>query len=423
MLRFLYSLLGYLLFPVFFIMLCIPKKGKRGYGRRILELFFPLTGLPDDGRKVIWFHTVSVGETVAAARLIREFHEKNPDFRILVTTTTTTGADAAGKIGSFVTHLFAPLDYPHAVSMFLKRTRPAVLIIMETELWPNWLAACSSARVPVVLMNARMSERSCGRYGRVRGLFERYLGRHLTAVLCQNSEDGERFSSLGVKDVRITGSLKFDIVPDGIRIKEGDELREMLNRSMVWIAASTHEGEDEVFLRVHRQLLGEYPGALLMLAPRHPERFDRVCRTSGSSGFKTVRLSDISSFTADTEVLVCDAMGQMIKLFEASDLAVMGGSYTDVGGHNPLEPASLGKAVIMGPFYYNFKDVTRKMRDAGGLQVAETEDELLYALKLLLTDPEKRRIMGDAALGELLKGRGATQRTLEHISDIISRNS
>jgi 3-deoxy-D-manno-octulosonic-acid transferase len=422
-LRFIYSVLGYLLLPVVFLLLCIPKKGKKGYGRRITELFFPLAKFPDDGRSVVWFHTVSVGETVAAARLIRQFHEKYPDLRILVTTTTTTGAAEAVKIGDFVEHLFAPLDYPHAVSMFINRIRPEALIIMETELWPNWLAACSSAGIPVVLMNARMSERSCRRYGRIGGLFERYIGRHLSMVLCQNSEDGGRFSSLGVKDVRITGSLKCDIVPDPARIKEGVQLRSQLDRSKVWIAASTHEGEDEVYLNVHRRLLKDYPGALLMLAARHPERFEQVCRLAAAEGFRTSRLSDMSSFTADTEVLICDAMGQMIKLFEASDLAVMGGSFTDVGGHNPLEPASLGKAVLMGPYFYNFKEFTLKMRDAGGLLVTQNEEELLSALRSLLADPKKRRIMGEAALGVMIRGQGATERTLDHISEIICRSS
>ncbi len=421
MLKFVYTLLGYLLLPVLVCFLSIPRRGKKGYGKRLFELLGFYHFKPDPAYSgVIWFHTVSVGETVAATRLIKEFHSVFPQWQIVVTTTTTTGAEVAQKIGDFVTHLFAPLDYPHGIKFFLKKVQPKALIIMETELWPNWLASCRAQQIPVILMNARMSERSCLRYEKLGKLFTRYIGDNLTAVLCQNSEDGQRFSRLGLSNVKITGSLKYDLMPSDEQIKAGHNLRKTLPFNKIWIAASTHEGEDSLFLTVQRQLWEHDASTLLLLAPRHPQRFAQVYDLARNLGFKVGRLSDLNTEQSDYNVLLCDQMGVMYQLFTCSDIAVMGGSFVDVGGHNPLEPASLHKPVIMGPYYYNFKKVTDAMSDAGGLLKVSNEQELTSKLQHLLQHEDIMTNMGQLSFGVMQSGQGATQRTIDHLKDILS---
>ena len=498
LLRWLYSLLGYLLLPLVVLFLLVPRKGRQGYGWRIRELFgFPRFTPDPSCRGVVWFHTVSVGETAAATPLIREFHRRHPELQVVITTTTATGAARARQAGDFVSHLFAPLDYPHAIAVFLSRIRPCALVIMETELWPNWLAACSRRQVPVILMNARMSERSCRRYGKLCPVFPYLIADHLSLVLCQNQEDAGRFRSLGVRGIQVTGSVKCDIVPPKEQRLRGGALRRILGPGPVWIAASTHEGEDELMLSVQEKVLASHPGAVLLLAPRHPERFAAVAALArrrfagsvllseldpllpGAAGDQAVdqiadhdgeQSGDLAGGRAQEQVpvpedrsgnapakvleelpangsgnltgndpvndqengqgtqikgrspvVVCDAMGRMFELFAAADLAVMGGSFADIGGHNPLEPAALGRPVIMGPHYRNFREFTQKMSKEGGLLLAGDQEELAGALVRLLGDQEERRRMGAAALGVVTAGQGATERTLEQI-DLLLRS-
>ncbi|MBQ8708257.1 MAG: 3-deoxy-D-manno-octulosonic acid transferase [Succinivibrionaceae bacterium] len=426
-LRAVYTLAGYLLLPFLLLYLALPKKGAgggKGGERRRLRDFMGLADFvsrPDV--PAIWFHTVSVGETLAAGRLIREFHQEHPDFRIVVTTSTATGAACARGIGDFVEHCYAPLDYPHAIALFLGRVKPRMLVIMETELWPNWLAACRRRGVKTVLMNARMSARSAGRYARLGGFFASLIGSRLDRVLAQTPEDADRFLRLGAKEAQVSGSLKFDIVPDGRQVEAGRAFRTRLGKRPVWIAASTHQGEDEIFLKAHLEVRKRCPKALLLLAPRHPERFDGVLQLARKTDPACRRLSELDAASAgpgeETSVVLCDAMGQMFRLFEASDLAVMGGSFADVGGHNPLEPAALGRPVIMGPWYYNFKAVTLKMKEAGALTLLDPGQDLAEAVASYLADGSRAAECGRRGREIVAAGRGSTRRTLDEIGKML----
>ena len=414
-LRFIYNLLIYLALPVICYFAFRPKTGKPGYGQRWAELlgWGPRLVSPTPP---LWIHTVSVGEFLAAIPLIRALKEAHPELPLLVTTTTRTGADQIAKLGDLVTHRYAPLDYPDAVWRFLQRTRPRALVIMETELWPNWLAACARRQMPVVVMNARLSERSCQRYQKVQGVF-RAMSQHLSLVLCQHRDDEARFRRLGIpaERLQVTGSLKFDIQLDQTQIEAGQQLRTRIGARPVWIAASTHAGEDEQVLAALQQVREQLPQSLLILVPRHPQRFDAVATLCQAEGLILARRSRQEPITAETQVYLGDTMGEMPLLFQACDLAFMGGSLVPVGGHNLLEPASLGKPTLIGPHHFNFTDVTRQLCDSKACVIVEDAQALGATVLELLQDEEKRQPMGMRAFDVVAANQGAQAKTLAAI--------
>ncbi len=413
--RLLYSLLIYLALPVVLFITYRKRPGQVGYQERWPELLGWAPRLASAERP-LWIHTVSVGESLAAIPLIRALKAAHPELPLLVTTTTRTGADQIAKLGDLVEHRYAPLDYPDAVWRFLRRTRPRALVIMETELWPNWLAACARRQLHVVVMNARLSERSCQRYQKVRGIFAA-MSSHLSLILCQHRDDAARFLRLGVPSerVQVTGSLKFDIQLDQNQIEAGQQLRSAIGQRPVWIAASTHGGEDEQILaamsRVHQQL----PTALLILVPRHPQRFDTVAALCHSQGFTVARRSRQETIAADTQIYLGDTMGEMPLLLQACDVAFVGGSLVPIGGHNLLEPASLGKPTLIGPHFFNFADVTRQLCDSKACDVVADADALAASLITLLQDEDKRQQMGMRAFDVVAANQGAQAKTLAAI--------
>ena len=413
--RLLYCLIIYLALPVVLYITYRSRPGKPGYGQRWAELlgWGPRLASPTPP---LWIHTVSVGESLAAIPLIRALKAAHPELPLLVTTTTRTGADQIAKLGELVTHRYAPLDYPDAVWRFLQRTRPQALVIMETELWPNWLAACARRQMPVVVMNARLSERSCQRYQKVQGVF-RAMSRHLSLVLCQHRDDEARFRRLGLpaERLQVTGSLKFDIQLDQAQIEAGQQLRTHIGARPVWIAASTHAGEDEQVLAALQQVRQQLPQSLLILVPRHPQRFDAVATLCQAEGLILARRSRQEPITAETQVYLGDTMGEMPLLFQACDLAFMGGSLVPVGGHNLLEPASLGKPTLIGLHYFNFTDVTRQLCDSKACIIAEDAQALGATVLELLQDEEKRQQMGMRAFDVVAANQGAQAKTLAAI--------
>ena len=414
--RLLYILLTYLALPFVLALLYWPRRGKPGYGRRWAELL-GWTPRVSSTKRPLWIHTVSVGESLAAIPLIRALKAAHPELPLLVTTTTRTGADQIAKLGDLVEHRYAPLDYPDAIWRFLHRTQPLGLVIMETELWPNWLAACGARKLPVVVMNARLSERSCQRYQRLQGIFSE-LSRHLSLVLCQNRQDEARFQRLGLAPERlqVTGSLKFDIQLDQQQIEAGQRLRENIGSRPIWIAASTHQGEDEQVLAAMAQVLQAIPDTLLILVPRHPQRFESVAKLCAGQGWALARRSQQAPITATTQIYLADSMGEMALLFQAADVAFMGGSLVPVGGHNLLEPASLGKPTLIGPHYFNFSDVTRQLSEKRGCHVVANADELAQELIQLLGDESRRQQMGMAAFDVVAANQGALVKTRQAIS-------
>ncbi|KTA80857.1 lipid IV(A) 3-deoxy-D-manno-octulosonic acid transferase [Aeromonas salmonicida] len=410
--RLLYNLLIHLGLPLALLALYKPKKGKPGFGARWAE---HLGRTPASGQEApLWIHAVSVGETLAISPFIRALKAERPDLPILLTTTTRTGAEQAAKLGDLVVHRYAPLDYPWAVAAFLKCIKPRALWVMETELWPNWLAACEARHLPVTIINARLSERSCQRYARFQGAFDT-LSRPLTHLLCQHQDDAERFARLGIGRERlaVTGSIKFDIqLGDEVQAR-GHALRQQLGQSRpVWIAASTHQGEDEQVLAAFDLVLQRHPRALLILVPRHPERFDRVAELCAPYG--CVRRTGGAPIRETDKVYLGDTMGELPLMLAAADVAFVGGSLVKIGGHNLLEPAALGKPCLTGPAYFNFSDITRQLVAQGGAALVADAAALGEKVSELLADEGERRQMGEQARAVVLRNQGALARTLSY---------
>lgn len=420
--RLLYSLLFYLLLPAILLRLCWRALRAPAYARRWGERLgrvAPLSGT------VIWVHAVSVGETLAALPLIRRLQAAQPQARLLVTTTTPTGsARVRAALGDGVVHCYAPYDFPHAVRRFLDRVRPGLLIVMETELWPNVLHGCARRGIPVVLANARLSARSAAGYGRVAALTRPMLAA-LTRVAAQTREDGERLLALGLAPDRlhVTGNIKFDLELDAALHERAHRLRADWRGGArpIWLAASTHEGEDEPVLAAHRRLLAVRPDALLVLVPRHPERFARVHALCARQGLRVLRRSAGQAPVADTQVLLGDTMGELLAFCGAADLVFVGGSLVPVGGHNLIEPAAWGKPVLSGPEVFNFVEAARLLEAAGGLRICADGAALADAVVELLGQPERRAAMGAAARAVAEANRGALARLEALIAPLCPR--
>lgn len=350
----------------------------------------------------VWIHTVSVGETIAAIPLIKAIKQKYPEKTILLTTTTTTGAEQAAKLGDLVEHRYMPIDFSWCVKGFLKATRPSCMLIMETELWPNTLHTVSKSGIPISVLNARLSERSSLRYQKVQSVFNT-ISQNIDLFLCQHKDDADRFNRLGVDKTKttVTGSLKFDITVPTEAIESGKTLRAQLGETRpVWIAASTHAGEDEQLLEAHQKLLSNQPEALLILVPRHPERFNDVIELSKGMHLQTVSRSSKQTVTPNIQVYIADTMGEMLLLIESADICFMAGSLIGdkVGGHNLLEPAALGKPMLNGPSYFNFTDIANQLIDKQAVVICTDSNEIANQLQLLFADKNLRENMGTGAL-------------------------
>lgn len=387
MIRFFYTLLLLLISPLLLYSLYKKKEGKPTFGGRWKE-HFGCTPPLKSKLKPIWIHAVSVGEAIAATPIIRALKKQNPEQPILVTTTTSTGAEQIEKLSDLVEHRYMPIDFSFAVRGFLKATNPEKMLIMETELWPNTLHTVAKFGIPISVLNARLSEKSYLGYKKVQPIFN-LLGKHLTHVCCQYQDDANRFIALGIDEARVhvTGSVKFDIEITDEVIESGKQLRQQLgtNRPM-WIAASTHKGEDEQVLAAHQEVLKTHPNALLILVPRHPERFNDVFELSSHSGFNSVRRTSNEAVTAETQVYLGDTMGEMLVLIGAVDICFMGGSLLGdkIGGHNVLEPIVLGIPVITGPSYYNFEDIVNDLIKLDAIKIVPSSFLLQNELTALI---------------------------------------
>ena len=411
--RSLYSLLYYLALPL--VLLRFWWRGRRApaYRQRLGERLGFAPPVQSGGQRPIWIHAVSVGETVAIAPLVERLLQRRPQRPILITTMTPTGAERVRSLfGDRVEHRYCPWDLPDAWWRFFRRQNPALCVIVETELWPNMLAACAVRQVPVVLANARLSARSARGYKRVAGLTRPMLSR-LSLVAAQTESDGERFVALGLprERLQVTGSIKFDIRPDPVQLEAGRQLRVQLGAHRpVLIGASTHAGEDELLLRCWQQLRHSWPELVLMLVPRHPERFADVQRLAqGYSEALCCRSSGVPP-TADTAIYLGDTMGELMLMYAAADLAFVGGSFSGSGGHNPLEPAALGKPVVMGPDTFNFAEITAQLATAGGLYQVADEAALVRVCGDLIGSAERRVRAGEAGQRYLLASQGALDR-------------
>ena len=371
--------------------------------------------------KSIWVHAVSMGETLAAVPLVKALQQAYPDFPIVITTMTPTGAAQAVKsFGDSVKHLYLPYDYPDAIQRFLRAVNPVIGIIMETELWPNLLNACAKRNIPVCLLNARLSEKSARGYQLVQPLMHHML-KNLAAIAAHSEADAKRFLQLGAERSRVmvAGNIKFDInLPHDLSEKV-IKLKEMIGQRFVWIAASTHAGEEEKILAAHQLILRHDPHALLLLVPRHPDRFNDVAALIHAHRFHYKRRSSYEEINADTQIYLCDSMGELLMFYAASDVAFVGGSLLPVGGHNMLEPAILNKPVISGKHTFNFAEVSELLINANALLIIEDEKSLAQEILNLMKQPNLCNEMGRRARKMVEQNRGALSRQFAIVQALL----
>lgn len=424
--RALYSTALYLLAPWVFFRLAWRSLRAPDYRKRWSErlaLYGPRTPQLSES---IWLHAVSVGEVQASVPLVRALLERYPHTTLVLTTTTPTGSGRVQDLfGDSVVHVYVPYDLPGAVRRFLRRFRPRLAVIMETELWPNVFAACAADGVPLLVANARLSMRSARGYSKVRPLIRNTLA-HVSMLAAQGDADARRFRVLGLLPERsqVTGSIKFEQrLPASLR-EQAEVLRGMLGRDRpVWIAASTHEGEDEQVLDAFEQLLQRLPTTLLVLVPRHPERFARVIALCRRRGFNVSVRSENETCDDDTQVYVGDTLGELPLLYSASDVAFVGGSLMPIGGHNLLEPAALSLPVLTGPHVFNFTEISTMLEQVGAARQVRDSGDLSRHLELLLQDANLRHAMGEQGRRLVEANRGALERLLEIIEDLLPQRS
>lgn len=418
MTRILYALLWVAAAPLALARLAWRARGQPGYLASLGERFGAYAGVPAAPR--IWVHAVSVGETRAAVPIVEALARRHPGHRILLTHMTPTGrATGVELFGDRVERAWLPYDMGFAVRRFLAHYRPAFGIVLETEIWPRLLEECARAHVPVVLANARLSERSARRYARFPRLTRWALG-NLSGIAAQAEADAQRFRGLGAGTVEVTGNVKFDQAPEAGIVERGAEFRSRFGAAReVWVAGSTREGEEAALLEAFAAMDAPH-GALLVLVPRHPHRFDEVAALASRHGFGVARRSQAGTVDAAVRVVVGDSMGEMPAYYAASDVVIMGGSLLPFGSQNLIEACALGKPVIVGPHTYNFEEAAEGAIHAGGAMRVGDAREALAAAAELGRDPARRARMGESARRFVAAHRGATERLMAWLDARLS---
>jgi 3-deoxy-D-manno-octulosonic-acid transferase len=417
--RFLYNLLTYLLLIPFAIYWLVKGIGNRSYLDRLSQRFG--FGFPKiDG--CIWVHAVSVGEVQAAVPLINELLSRFPNQKLVVTTVTPTGsARVAALFGDNVEHCYIPFEFPNAISSFFSSIRPRAAMIMETEIWPNLYRGCGVRKIPLILVSARISPRSIPGYRRLLPLIRETLS-HGIIIAAQTQVDADRFLELGANPSRtwVTGNIKFDVELDPEIAGRGKDLRARLfGERPVWIAASTHEGEEELVLSAHKTLLETYKNLLLVLVPRHPERFSGVRGLVESQAFSVVSRTSEQPCDSATEVFLVDTMGEVPLFYAASDIAFVGGSLVPVGGHNLLEPAAQGVPIVTGPHLFNAQEIAEDFVELGACRIVADSNELGSTIANLIDNPIDARRVGQNGLRFLEQNRGSLERLLVLLEPLL----
>jgi len=422
-LRVIYSAILYLFLPFVLLRLLVRSHRNPALRAHWMERLGYVRALGND-RPLIWFHAVSVGEVRAAKPLVDVLRGEYPGLQILFTTMTSTGADTVVQLfGETVIHRYVPYDLPAPVRRFVNITRPCCLIVMETELWPNLFHYCRITNVPVILANGRMSRKSAGRYRLVSGLTGDTL-KNITAIAAQSEKDAECFITLGAlaENVSVTGNLKYDFpLPDDFNTRLHELKRDWPPERPVWIAASTHEGEEQVILRAQAKVIEKYPRCLLIIAPRHPERFSSVEALCVKSGFRTICKTEKTAPDDSIQVYVLNTMGELIFYYALSQLAFVGGSLVPAGGHNMLEPAALGIPVISGPYLHNFHEIGSRMQEAGTASVVHSPDELASEVIRLFSNENLRHDAGKRGRNIVAENRGSADRCIQLIRPILGK--
>lgn len=416
--------LAFLFFSIFYLPVFLVKSRQAENPRELIRQRFGF--LPKElssllrRKKLVWLHAVSVGEAMAVQGFVEKFLERYPDLHLLLTTVTPTGQKVVRKMeGPRVSTAYFPFDFSFSVRRFFDALKPACLLLAETEMWPNLLLCASERKVPVIILNGRLSPKSAAGYRRFKAIF-RPLFEKLTMVLAQTEADAERFRNAGVapEKAAVTGNIKFDNFEINTERETIDReirsMRRIPEETPVWVVGSTHPGEEEIILSVLLRLLKEQTALKLFLAPRHIERSADIQALASAKGLKPV-LSAGPPPEASYDVLIINEIGVLKKLYASADVVFMGGSLVKKGGQNPIEPASFKRAIIHGTHVFNFQQVYRLLDEEGGAIAVQNEDQLYSAVKRILEDNDERTACGERAYQAVCSMRGATVRTLEFL--------
>jgi 3-deoxy-D-manno-octulosonic-acid transferase len=412
-----YSALFYLIIPFILLRLLWRSIKAPDYRQRWRERFACYNKKFPQG--VIWFHAVSVGEAEAVFPLVRRLQQQFPKARLLITTTTPTGsARVRAVLDQTVEHVYLPYDTPGAVRRFMHCFKPVLAVIMETEIWPNLFNGCGENYIPLYLINARLSENSARGYQKIPSLIHPALA-NVKQVAAQTQEDTERFIAIGAKPYQVTtvGNIKFDLeIPEEI-VEEGKRLKtSVFNGRFIWLVASTHKGEEQVFLDVYQELKLKIPELLLLVVPRHPERFVEVSELCEKNNVVVVTRTSRKPCHSDTDVYLADTMGELKMLYAAADVAFVGGSMVQVGGHNLLEAAAIGVPVLIGPYMANFKEIAHKVLAHKAAIQCHDKAAIVKAIQSVYSDTDYRNLLIENGKFFVQMNRGAIEKLCEMLS-------
>jgi 3-deoxy-D-manno-octulosonic-acid transferase len=419
-----YTAVFYLIIPFILLRLFWRSIKAPDYRLRWRERFaFYDKKFPQD---VIWFHAVSVGEAEALFPLVRRLQAHNPQAKILITTTTPTGSARVRKVlGQTVEHVYLPYDTPDAVRRFMHCFKPVLAVIMETEIWPNLFIHCGGNNIPLYVINARLSEKSARGYQKLPSLFHPVLA-SVKKIAAQTQEDAERFIAIGAKPglVVTVGNIKFDLeIPEQV-ILEGKQLKTSAFKDrFVWIAASTHKGEEQVFLDVYQELKPNIPNLLLLIVPRHPERFAEVSTLCNQNTLAVVSRTSKQPCNLGTDVYLADTMGELKMLYAAADVAFVGGSMVPVGGHNLLEASAIGIPVLFGPYMVNFKEIAHKVLAHKAAIQCQDKAAIVRAIQSMYSDIAYRNLLTENGKLFVQTNRGAIDKLCEMLAGQIRQRA
>ncbi|MFZ7241256.1 lipid IV(A) 3-deoxy-D-manno-octulosonic acid transferase [Avibacterium avium] len=413
-----YTCIMYLVQPLIWLFILLRSLKAPAYRQRILERYgiYRATQTPPKPNGVL-IHAASVGEVIAATPLVKAIQRRYPELSITLTTVTPTGSERVkAAFGDQVSHFYLPYDLPGAIKRFVRFIQPKVCIVIETEIWPNLIYQLHKQHIPFIIANARLSARSAKRYGWLESYIQAILSK-ISLIAPQDNISGQRYLKLGYdpEKLKLTGNIKYDLVLSESLLTEAEKLKAQWKQQRpVWVAASTHEGEESLILESHRLLLQAFPDLLLILVPRHPERFNEVAEQIEKQHFTFVRRSENRAPQADTQVVLGDTMGELMLMYALADVAFVGGSLVKRGGHNPLEPLAFQIPVVSGKYTFNFPEVYRNLMEVQGfVEVNNNAAAIARAVEILLNSSALRARTGKAGYGVLLENRGALQRLLD----------
>jgi len=370
----------------------------------------------------LWFHAVSVGEAEALFPLIKQFQANTPQIPILITTTTPTGSSRVQMVlGDTVSHVYLPYDIPFVLHRFFRHFKPKLAVIMEKEIWPNLFSECGKRKVPLFIINARLSKNSAHNYKKIPRLVIPALN-NVTHILTQTEEDRQHFISIGVAQnkLSVSGNLKFDVIVSKELIAQGKLLKNTLfSNRFVWVAASTHKGEEAIIISCYQALKKEIPELLLLLVPRHPERFIEVKSLANEAKMNVIMRSADKHCNAETDIYIADTLGELKMLYTAADICFVGGSLVPVGGHNILEPLAVGTPTLFGPYMLNFKEISAHVLSQQACIQCQTEKDIVLTIKNLYQNSENRRLLIKNGHIFLNKNVGATQNTMQTLNSYL----